>query len=77
MVSVDSNEFPAAGVKTVFIGEPAPEAYNPSSRRRTLNPLGTSVKGSVYKNDTYNNIYTKNMGSHDIINQKQESFRKK
>ena len=52
MVSVESDEFPAAGVKTVLIGEDAREisppqysgsgVYNPSGKRMSDNPLGTS-----------------------------------
>ena len=52
MVSVDSDEFPAAGIKTVLLGDDSREisppaysgsgVYNPSGKRMSENPLGTS-----------------------------------
>ena len=68
MASLDSNEFPAAGVKTVLINEKPKEVspkqysgsgvYNPSGKKLDENPLGTSKKGAVYKLDIKNNIYS-------------------
>ena len=80
MVSVESDEFPAAGIKTVLIGDESREisppaysgsgVYNPTGKRMSENPLGTSCKGSVYKLDIKNNIYNKNMSSADIMQRK-------